>query len=125
MNAFAKEPETESQLQAEVIRWLRVQEMLGRLTFFAIANGEKRRPRTGKKLQTQGVRAGVYDLCIVGPSFVGFLELKTEKGKVSADQKAWGQRFDDFGIPHAICRSIEDVQKVVTGWLQTRLSNAA
>ncbi len=117
MNAFAREPETESQLQAAVVGWLKVQQMLGRLEYFAIANGEKRTARTGKKLQTQGVRPGVPDLCVIGHFGVGFIELKTKSGHVSDEQKAWEARFKDFEIPHAVCRSIDEVMERVSKWM--------
>jgi hypothetical protein len=115
----AQEPETESesQLQAKVIGWLRVEEMLGRISYFAIANGEKRTARTGKKLQSQGVRAGVYDLCVCWFNGVGFIELKTESGKVSDEQKGWQTRFNDFGIPNAVCRSLDEVKQVLNEWM--------
>lgn len=81
---------------------------------FHIPNGGSRDKREASKLKGMGVKRGVYDLFlpIKRGGYSGlFIELKKLKGgKVSEEQKEWGEhlRKEDFGA--IIC----------FGWIEAR-----
>lgn len=68
------------------------------------------------KLVKLGARAGVLDLTLhwLGPDGVGrtaYLEIKSEDGRYTEGQKEFMEDLDRFGIPHRLCRSLEDCQR--------------
>ena len=120
-----KRAHPEDDLQRTVVEYLRIQENLGRLTYFSIPNGEKRDKITGAKLKRLGVRAGVYDLAIIGPHGIGFIELKAPRGSFSIAQTQFGLRLDRFHIPREVCWSLEEVQGVIAAWVPETKRSAA
>jgi len=115
MNAVRKA--SEGSIQGGVVAWLTLQEKLGRLTFTHVPNGGKRSRRVGGVLKRQGVRAGFPDLIIFGHFGCGVIEMKTPTGIMGDEQIEWEARCALFEIPHAVCRSLEDVMRVVNGWM--------
>ena len=68
-------------------------------------------------MKWQGVLAGVPDLVIVtSGGRVHFLEVKTEAGRLSADQRAVHERLVALGTPAAIVRSIDDARLAFAAW---------
>lgn len=67
-----------------------------------------------------GTLAGWPDLMIVGRlddvTFVGCMEIKAERGRLSEDQRAVCDRLMDCGISVRIIRSVEDARKAVADW---------
>lgn len=116
----------EDQLQKAVVMWLAIQETLGRLTYHAVMNNP-RNAIDGARLKHMGLRAGVPDLAIYAAGKIPLLiELKTPKGRVSFEQIEAMHRLEAVGgAMCVVCRSQEDVQKIVTGWLQTKMEKAA
>jgi hypothetical protein len=55
-----------------------------------------------------GVHPGFADLVIVSEGRVAFLEVKTAKGRLSGDQKAFRDIIRAQGLPYAVVRSIDD-----------------
>ena len=49
-------------------------------------------------------RAGFPDLVIVGKGGIYFLELKSQKGKISPDQKAWIYDLHQAGVQASVAR---------------------
>ena len=74
---------------------------------FAIPNGGKRHPSVAAKLKMEGVLAGVPDLWIEG----SFLEIKTEKGRLSPAQKDIIKRLRDRGITVEVAYGLNDAIK--------------
>lgn len=116
----------EDKLQEAVVIWLQIQENLGRLTYHAIMNNP-RSARDGARLKQMGLRAGTPDLLCMSPWHVPlYIELKAPKGRVSFEQIEAMHRLDKIGgAMCVVCRSQEDVQKIVTGWLQTKIEARA
>lgn len=84
------------------------------VVWFHVPNGGRRNKREAGRLKRMGVKAGVPDFCfITRPPF--FIELKAEKGRLSEDQKDMIGKLRNAGAQTYICRSIEDVQNVLTG----------
>lgn len=117
--ARARTAPSEGQLHRAVVKWLEWQEQLGRLTFAHVPNEGRRSRITGARLKALGMRAGFPDLVLFGHFGCGVIELKSKDGKVRPNQIEWAARFDHFEIPHAICRSLEDVIQTIDGWCGT------
>jgi hypothetical protein len=116
----------EDELQKAVVMFLQIQENLGRLTYFAIPNNP-RNAIDGARLKQMGLRAGTCDLGILARDHIPlFIELKAERGRTSFEQVEAMHRLETIGgAICVVCRSLEDVQKIVAGWLQTKLEKAA
>jgi hypothetical protein len=67
-----------------------------------------------RKRKRMGVKAGCPDIILMkrGGQVVQ-IELKTAKGRMNSNQKAWQRRSVELGIPYYICRSVEEVQAVL------------
>lgn len=105
---------SEDDFQRIVVGYLRV--AAPELCVFAVPNGGYRHPAEARKMKGTGVMAGVADLCVMGPGFVGWIELKTKTGRQQPSQKTFEDTCKRLDIPYALCRSIEDVEATVRGW---------
>jgi hypothetical protein len=75
-------------------------------SIFAIPNGGIRDIGTATKLKAEGVKKGVPDLFLALPneSHAGlFIELKTETGRASKEQKEWIARLNENGYRAVVC----------------------
>jgi hypothetical protein len=68
--------------------------------------------RTGPRSIATG-EPGMPDLYAVG---LGWLEVKTETGKLSEDQRAWHARAQALGVRVAVVRSVKEAVEVVLSW---------
>lgn len=102
----------ENAIQRACVEYLKLEERLGKLTFFAVPNGGKRRKIEAAIFKGLGVRPGVSDLVIVLPEGrVAFAELKAPTGYPTASQKDFINRVSDLDCPAAICKSVTDLQE--------------
>jgi hypothetical protein len=72
----------------------------------------------GKKRFIHCAEPGTPDVLVLGP--LGFLEIKTAKGKLSADQKRWHDRAAKLGVRVAVVRSVKEAVEVVSLWRADR-----
>ena len=73
---------------------------------YAVPNGGKRDPATAARLKAEGVKAGVPDVVYPMPRsrYAGlYMELKVDKGRVSADQTWWHAELRECGQAVAVC----------------------
>lgn len=85
--------------------------------WFHPANGGARNPREGRKFKMMGVKAGVADIVFMLPDGrVACIELKTKTGRQTDPQKDFEAICRTLGVPYEICRSVEDVEKVLKDW---------
>jgi hypothetical protein len=91
---------------------------------FHVPNGEKRDPRTAAKLQAMGVRPGVSDLLLVVAGRLHCIELKTEKGRLSPDQRVFLADAETAGCQTHVVRSMDELSHVLNkiGALRVRLT---
>lgn len=80
---------------------------------FSVPNGGWRTKSESMKLKATGVIAGVSDLIIIQPNRIIFIELKTDKGVQSNEQKAFEQKVKLLGFEYFLIRSFEEFKKRV------------
>lgn len=92
--------------------------------FTHVASGEHRVEAVAVKLRKMGVRRGCPDFVIAAKRaadrtldefvfrshVVVFIELKSAKGALSAEQKAWRSALEAAGAWWFLCRSVEEVE---------------
>ena len=94
---------SEEILQITIVQWLR--RNAPEAVVFHTPNGGSRNAREGQKLKDMGVLAGVPDLIVLWPGGKLAIELKSDKGRTSQDQKDVLAKFEACGFPVAVCRS--------------------
>lgn len=97
-------------MQKCVMQWVRMHPSIAK-HIIHIPNEGKRSYNTGKLLKAMGMRAGVSDLFIAFASHGyhgAWLELKTEKGRISEHQHIFMQDMQDAGYFTAVCRSFDE-----------------
>jgi hypothetical protein len=106
----------EDSIQADIIGLLKVA-AIHDLIYFHPANGVKRPINTARRLKDIGVIAGVPDLILIHPiGIVHFVEVKSSKGSLTKEQRAFRDRCLTLGHPWAVVRSRDDFQDVATKW---------
>lgn len=82
-----------------------------------LAGDSKARGQQMNALKGQGLKLGFPDLIAFAPKGqIGFIEVKSNSGRVSDDQKACHEWLICLGHKVSVCRSIEDVQDTLTEW---------
>lgn len=109
-------PVSESQVQAAIVKYLRYQ-LPKTHRVFAIPNGAQRTPQGYAANAVAGLTRGIPDLCIVGQGQAFFIEVKTETGRLSPEQKEFADWcLLDGLMGWALCRSILDAEKAIRHW---------
>lgn len=83
---------------------------------YAIPNGGLRNKAIAGKLKAEGVRAGVSDIHVPVPrgDYHGlFIELKTARGRLSDEQRAWLLAMREHGHAAACCRGWDEARRVI------------
>lgn len=76
----------------------------------------------GRRMKAAGHRSGIPDLTFVGTDKTCFVELKSEKGVLSGDQKKVRDYCGENSIPHAVVKTndpmeaIEQVSDLLLSW---------
>ncbi len=105
----------EDRLQASVVDYIRV--VAPDHIVFCIPNAARRGVVEATQLKRMGLLTGAPDLCLLGHGGRAyFLELKTDKGRLSSVQRDVRQRFIAMAVPHAVVRSISDVRGALAAW---------
>lgn len=101
---------TEHEEQREFVSWFRKNHSDVRI--FAIPNGGERSLSQASRLKCEGVLKGVPDLFI--PAWNLWIEMKTENGRLSPEQKDWLTHLESFcGHSTLVCYGCEDAQNQV------------
>lgn len=89
-----------------------------------VPNGGKRPRGEAGKLKAMGVRAGFSDLLVIwseggtfGPVRIGLVELKSEDGDLTDEQRALFAEAEKIGALTAVCRALEEIEGTLRGWL--------
>ena len=93
----------ESDIQIEVVEWLKEQQKHYRFRYFYCVNEGKRKVWYLHKLVRMGLKSGVPDLILEFPKGrMVYLEIKAEKGKLSETQQNWLKVSKVFHTPHYV-----------------------
>lgn len=105
----------EDYLQYKLCDWMRDKKIM----HFHVPNGGNRSSREAAKFKAMGVKAGVHDLIIMHGGKIIFVELKTDKGKVSKPQIAFDEFVKKEGHPshlllaHSVEDGLEQLQSIL------------
>jgi hypothetical protein len=107
---------SESDIHQSVIKWACLHKNL-RNKILHFPNEGKRTPRYGKYLKSLGMRAGVSDIFIpiARHQFHGaWIELKSEKGRLSLAQKEFLEEMKEEGYFAATCYSFDEAINTIS-----------
>ncbi|MCP4286499.1 MAG: VRR-NUC domain-containing protein [Gammaproteobacteria bacterium] len=113
---------TEHQEQATLFRWV----SLVRGThpeldlLHAIPNGGHRHNAVAARMKAEGVRRGVPDLClpVASGGYHGlYIEMKSRKGRLSSEQRQWGDALHAQGYCFQMCRSWREAATTIGDYL--------
>jgi len=102
--------ETEKQLHKRLVKLLSIYQKTHRFVFFHIKNDVGR--RNGKffyDLKPMGVLPGVSDFCLLLDGKTVFLEIKTEKGRLSENQKIFIKNAQSLGHDAQVAYGWDDI----------------
>ena len=115
---------SEAQHQSNVIKWSQQPSIRTKwpelALLYHIPNGGRRDSVEARHLKEQGVKPGVPDLCLPVPrgAYHGaYLEMKTEKGRISEAQKWWRFHLEKQGYLCETCYGWENAVKVLEWYL--------
>ena len=113
----------EGRLQAACVEWFRSQPGYRNLLLFSSLNGANLVDggRQWKRLEREGALSGVPDLQLVAPSgdLAGlFIEMKTQRGKQSAEQIDFESKAVAAGYGYVMPRSLDEFMRVVKQYLE-------
>lgn len=109
--------------QVALINWFRMQHKSIKYALFAIPNGGLRNIRVAIKLKQEGVLAGVSDLFLMvsrGTYHGCFIEMKTEKGKLSDKQKVFLSSAENYGYYTIIGYGFQDAKNKLQEYLNIK-----
>lgn len=110
----------ESKIQQSCKKWFDMQFREYARLLIAIPNGGKRSKITASILKAEGVVSGSPDMFLFVSRGIYFglgIEMKTEQGTQSANQKLWQKEAETQGYKYAICRSIEEFIQLINDYL--------
>jgi hypothetical protein len=106
----------EAKVQGEVIAWIR--RAAPHVIAFSIPLGGLLRSKAeGARLRWLGALAGTPDLCVIAPGGRAFfIEVKSEVGRLSPEQRELHERLIRIETPVAIVRSLDDARRAFACW---------
>lgn len=84
---------------------------------FHVPNGGRRNIREAARFKSMGVLPGVSDFLLFWIDGRGAIELKAGKNKMSDHQKAFADKWSQYGGSFALCYSFDEVKKILEDWL--------
>lgn len=115
---------SEAKHQQAVIEWSQQPAVRSRWPELALLHHIKNETREGAARvavdKAMGVKRGVPDLCLPVPKgkyHSLYIEMKTEKGRISQAQKWWGEKLVESGNMWAVCRGCKEAISVLEWYL--------
>lgn len=99
----------ESNCQVAIVAFLR-RSLPSTYRVISVPNGRfQAEPRTIARLKREGLTPGVWDLLILrNDGWFASIEIKADGGRLSLDQKEWGDWLSSGGASAAVVRSLEE-----------------
>ena len=108
---------SESSIQAEIFKWYSNNfctiNFQPQHIIFAVPNGGTRNKIEALTLKATGLVSGVSDLIVVKPNEVVFVELKTEIGVQSENQKKFQSKVEAMGYRYLLIRSLNEFKEKI------------
>jgi hypothetical protein len=79
----------------------------------SIPNGGLRDKATAITMKATGLYKGAADLLVVYRGWVGFVELKTDVGIQSPEQRQFEAHCIEAGLPYKLVRSLAEFQNLI------------
>ncbi len=112
---------TEHEEQCKVVQWFRLK--YPKSIIYAIPNGGLRNIFVAKKLKLEGLVPGIPDLFVCeghGDYFGLFVEMKTEKGRVSTVQAAIINKLNDVGYLAVVAKGYNHARELITNYMELK-----
>lgn len=105
----------ENQLQQSIYLWYQNTYVIKdkRCMILSIPNGGLRDKATAITMKATGLYKGAADLLVVYKGWVGFVELKTEVGIQSPEQRQFEAHCIEAGLPYKLVRSLAEFQQLI------------
>jgi hypothetical protein len=105
----------ENQLQQSIYMWYTNTYVIKdkRCMILSIPNGGLRDKMTAVTMKATGLYKGAADLLVVYKGWVGFVELKTEVGIQSPEQRQFEAHCIEAGLPYKLVRSLAEFQDLI------------
>ena len=110
-------------IQREFVKYMKLQ--YPSVLYCASAGGLHTSPIQAKKMIAAGYRKGYPDMSIFEPAggYKGlFIEIKTETGKPSKEQKAWLFKLNQRGYYATICKGLDECISTLNNYLKSSLN---
>lgn len=111
----------ESKIQQEIYQWFNNNHCLAnhnpRCYIFSVPN-ESANVKEAMYKKSIGLRKGVSDLIILLPNKVYFIEVKTDTGRQSEEQKKFEEIVNNLGFDYVLVRSLENFINFVNSILK-------
>lgn len=119
----------EHRIQSAIIEWAEMAKctMPELRLLHAIPNGGKRNVVVAAKLKREGVKRGAPDLClpVARSHWHGlYIEVKTERGRLSPEQRQWQADLTEQGYFAVVVRSVDAAIGLLTDHLRARKCSA-
>ena len=109
--------ESEDRIQAAIVTWYNNTYCLRhhnpRCLILSIPNGGTRHVQEAMTLKATGLLPGASDLIVVHMGVLLWVEVKTETGRQSPEQRDFEQRVMSMGYRYALVRSLENFKELV------------
>lgn len=106
---------SESQIQVAVIAHLRAYAWPD-VVFWHVPNGGARSKAEAARFKAQGVVAGIQDIHILHNRRLLVLELKTERGRLSPEQRTMLDRMSAAGAVTAVAYGLDQALAILKAW---------
>ncbi len=106
---------TEAMVQRSIVEYLRLRNILFFSVLNELAGGGKQAKVRMKRAIGMGLLAGVSDLVVVLENAVIFMEVKSESGRQSKNQKWFQSVVEHLGHTYIIVRNVADVERALDG----------
>ena len=110
--------ELEHEVQKAICQYLDIRKIF----YFAVPNGGHRHIKVATKLKSEGVKAGIPDLCLLKDGKAYFIEVKrpktvhSPKGRVTKNQVEVFGKITDEGCKVEVAYGVEDVRECLHQW---------